>query len=246
MIRNVVKHAIGLATGLLLVAGSPVLAEEADAKDGYIQLANAVASDQVANLVFEKDMIDGFEAVLKEDTDVAALDTDCPGFIAGFTKAARPILYKSHMQDYAWYRGELSGLFRKTLSKEDAAGAAMFFTSEFGQKFLAQTIANQTFDNSIAEVLSSDTGEISEETYADDKTESVKNILSKLSESELQDLDATFRLASWFPAFFAIQPQIQALSLELTNKDFNEEDGAEFDAVTDSFIDQHLETCDAE
>lgn len=248
--QGLIKRSIVAAAGALCLAATPAFAEEisiaeAQTADAYNLLAQAFTSDVIADLVFEKDLTESFRAVFASDPELQGLEADCPGFTKGYLMAARPILYKAHMSDYAWYRGELISLFQGQLSEQDAQGAAEFYGSALGQKLIGRAVAGQTFENSTREILEEEADTISAEAYEADKSASVSKVLETMTEAEIEELNGIFGSAEWFQAILALQPAIQSLTLEMTNRDLSPEDSREFDARTDAFTEQHLAACDA-
>lgn len=244
MIKSAFKS---LAIACLALFPAALPAQEVVADDPHRALALAVSSDEIAILRFEQDMKVSFETGIKQIPEMAQLDQDCPGFILGFGKVMRGPVYEGHMDDNIWYRGKLEELFRARLSKEDAAGAARFYGSEQGQNLLAQAIASMTAENTVAEVLEDidEDRPLSAEAYNADQVATASRLLKKLSPEEMASLNAALSQAKWFPKVMAIMPEVQALGLELFNRDYSPELNAKIEAVAENFTNEHLKACEA-
>ena len=234
-----------LSAVITLFAATIPAASHAQEPDPYTQLVNAVASDAIAELVFQQDMAVSFGDTFRSNEDIVEVESECPGYVDGYIKAIRPILRKAHDLDYVWYRAEMAKLFRAGLTAQEALGGAQFFGSDLGQRLLSSAIAQSSGENSVKEVLTNETGDISSESYNADKRKTVSNLLRALSEQEKQELSVKLGGAPWFPAFQRVSPKVNLLGLEMVNRDLNAEHQAEFDAVSDTFVDAHFAACDA-
>lgn len=229
------------------LAGSAIslspLAAETDAASGHAALVEAVASDDMKNATFEHDMVQGFIAVLERDEEIVALEQECPGFINGMADELRPLIYESHEEDYAWYRGELGKLFLGGMSDGEARAAAAFFASDAGQQFLMTAVAQQQTDNTIADILENDDMTVSQEAYEKDKAATARRTIEALDPAVLKAFMEEMAQADWFPAFLKMRPKIQALGLEMANRETSAEFDAELEARAEGFTEEHFNAC---
>jgi len=241
------KHfvaSLALIAGVIPATMAVPTAAIAQEQSAYSQFVDAIASDRISDLSFETDMRTVFEAVWRQDADMATLEAECPGFIDGYITATRPILRTSHDFDWQWYRAEMLAIFQEGLSESEARGAARLFGSELGQRFLTVGIESQTVDAIVSHVLENEDEPVSEETYREDRLETLDRIRETMAPAEMRRFETQLGQATWFPALLGIQPKINALQLERANRDFTPEHGAEFDKVAQRYVDQTLETCD--
>lgn len=229
-----ISAAIGLA--------SAALAQESDA---YERLVLAVASDAIAELVFETEMQVGFVGALKQDPNVMETEAECPGLVSGMTDAVMPVMRKSHALDYDWYRGELDTLFRASMTKTEAAQAAEFFSSDLAQRFLATAIRQSSADNVIEDLMTNDSDVVTKEAYAADKEETVKRTMEALAPEDLTEFTTRLAGAPWFATFAGLNPRINELGLAMGNRDLTPEHDAEFEAAINAFTQSHFEQCEA-
>ena len=215
----------------------------AQEQNGYSRLVEAVANDRFSGMIFERDMAVGFEGVLRQDADTKAIEDECPGYIKGMGDAVRPIMRISHDYDYAWYRVELEKLIRQDMTEAEASSAADLFGSELGQRFLGTAITNYSVDNSISDVLSNDDFSVSAESLESDRQETAQRLLRALDPEDLAAFSMQLMQSEWIGAFQILQPKINQLQLQLANRDFTPEHGAEFDKVVNGFVNDHLDKC---
>ncbi|MEM6477031.1 MAG: DUF2059 domain-containing protein [Pseudomonadota bacterium] len=242
MTKTSIRTRFGLLLSLLF-ASVPV-ASQAEEQDSYTQLVNAVASDAIAELVFQQDLVISFGEAFRSDPDVVEVETDCPGYVDGYVKAVRPTLRKAHDLDYVWYRAEMAKLYRAGLTPEEALGAAQFFGSDLGQRLLASAIAQSSGDNTVREALDDEGEDISTEAYNADKRATARNLLNALSAQERQEISVKMGGAPWFPAFQRISKKVNALGLEMVNRELSAEHNAEVNVAIDTFLEAHFATCD--
>lgn len=233
-----------LAAALFMspLAAQPLTAES-ETGDSYTRLAEAVASDKISKLIFERDMEAGFKETLAQDPEVAVTETDCPGFVDGFAKALRPIMLESHNLDYAWYRSKLIETFRAGMSAEQAGNAATFFASEPAQIFLSTAITNYSLDNTVSDVMTNDDMSVSAEALEADKRATAALTMRKMDKDDLNAFITGMAQSEWFPAFRKMQPTIQSLNLEMANRDFTPEHQIEFDRVAEDYATSALDAC---
>jgi hypothetical protein len=234
-----------LAVLLALVFAGVAPASAQSPRDPYQRLVDAIASDTISGLVFDRDMQVGFEAGLRMDPEVAANEAECPGLITGLRTAVTPVMRKSHELDYQWYRAELEQLFRRTMSESEAAGAADFFATDLAQRFLATAIAQTSAENALKEALGTDEVTLSEEAYAADKRETTMRTMQAMNPEDLKQFTSRMAEAAWFPTFASIRPQISELGLAMGNRDFTPQHGAEFDEAAEAFSIAHFDKCEA-
>lgn len=234
------KTALAAATLLLGQAG----AAAATLPDPHAKLVEQIAGEDMAERTFQSQLDGAFRAALSSDADVQDIEAACPGFIDGMTAANRPILWQAHVEDYQWYREKLDTLFRDKLTEQDAASLGNFFASDLGQKFLAAIIAEQRYDNTIAEAMSSEDGQASVESMLKDHRASSVNTLMALEPIDRKAIGNIFTTEQWAIRFGQLQPDIIALMNEMAERDFTAEQDAAMDVAIDSFIEKHLGDCE--
>lgn len=232
------------AMAIALPGAFMALPSAAQDTDSYDHLARVLTSDAISDEVFRMNLVSGFVGVLRQDPNTAQLENECPGLIEGLTDAVEPIMLESHIEGYAWYRSELNALFRRELSESDAQGAADFWGSEFGQNVLISIAKQHSVENTVEEALET-TGPVSEEAYAADKAATVERVMENLNQQDLERFSREMAGADWFPAFQRIRGEVNALSLNLVNRDFTPSQGKQFDRAVDDFYEAHFASCDA-
>ena len=229
------------------LATSPALAQSAEAPaqqaDGFDRMLEAITSDTMSELIFERDFRTVFIAVIKADPEMTQIEADCPGYVEGLGNALRPIMRVSHDYDWQWYRREFEALMRSGLSEEHAAGIADLFGSPLGQRFIAAAIANSNADATVAAIGDDPDAAITMDALQADKSATARAVIDALSPEDMNEFATRMREAEWLPTFMRIQPRLEALQLELANRDFTPEHGAEFDKVLANYSSDQLEAC---
>lgn len=232
---------------ILALFHSPSFAEETTAADPYTALAEALSSDEVWQLRFDKDMELSFFPVLEQDPDTRQIDQDCPGYIAGMAKVMTPPMLEGHAKDQIWYRTQLEELFRSKLSSADAKGAADFYGSDAGQDLLSMALNNASATNTVQELIESPDFDpsISAEAYRADVEAMKQNLQRNLDPKEMHSIGLRLAISTWFPAFRKLAPNIEAINVEMINNDYSPEINARLDGVIEEFVNAHLDACDA-
>lgn len=242
------RHSIKtLILAVLALFHGALLAQDSSDEDPHAALALAFTSKEIALLRFEQDMKISFSSGFKQIPELVEVDKDCPGYFLGLTKAMRPVMFEGHMEDNTWYQNQLEKLFRSRLSKQDAAGAAQFYSSDDGQNLLAQAIASMAGENTVAEIVENIDEErpLSAQAYAADQEATTERLLRSMSQEELVALGTRLQGEKWFPKFLALTSEIQALGLEMFNRDYSPEIEAKIDTAIEGFTDAHLGACEA-
>lgn len=227
---------------VLVCASAPSIANE-KARDAYADLIESIASDEMAAQEFEVQMAQAPE-VWAKDPDFIELDQECPGFIEGYSTAIRPSLLKGHLDDYAWYRVQLNTLLRAELSPEEAAQGAQFFNSPLGRKLVTWAWANTSIENVTAEAIESPDGTVSSEAFDADREATRERLKEDYSFDDLAAIKEG--LGEGFgPKLLELKPKINAITLEMYNREYSPEIEAEIEETSDRFIDAHITACDA-
>lgn len=240
-------RSLAAAAALALLAPAPLLAQDAPpaAEQGDAQLALAAVltgEDFVAEM-FRQSIDVGFEGALRGDHEMIQIETACPGLIAAMSAAVEPIMWPAHRRDYADYRGKLHALFESELSDEHARGAAQFFASALGQRFMTATASEMSIDMALGELATGEAAHVSAEALAADNLESASRGIMALEPADRLEITAIFASSGWAPEFTRIEPQIAALQLAMANTDFTPEEGAAMDAAIDGVIEQRFAAC---
>lgn len=232
---------------LAVFAGSAIslspLAAETDAASGYAALVGVIASDEMKMATFERDMEEGFIAVFKQDEEIVELEQECPGFIDGMAAELRPLMLESHEEDYAWYRGELGKLFRGSLSDGEAQSAATFFASDIGQKFLMTAVSQGSAEHTISDIMENDDMSVSKSALERDKAATARRTIEALDPEVLTAFVTQMSQAEWYPALMKMQPRLNALNLEMANRETSAEFDAELEARAEGFTEKHFDAC---
>lgn len=237
-------RSLAAAAALALLASAPLLAQDASpAGDPQLALATVLTNDEFVTEMFRQSMEVGFDTALRGDPEMAQIEAECPGLIAAMSAAVEPIMWPAHQRDYAGYRGQLHALFERELSDEHARGAADFFGSPLGQRFITALSSEISIDATLGELQTGEAAHVSAEALAADNLESASRGIMALEPADRLEITTMFSTSAWAPEFARIEPQVGALQLAMANADYTPEEGAAMDAAIDGVIDRHFAAC---
>lgn len=227
---------------MLALIAEPAAAEQAPGT-GYDRLVDALAAETRLTEEFVAQLPLRSETELRKDADIVAEEAECPGSIALIVEAMREPVLRTHVNAVKDYRAALRGFLWTRLSEDDAAGAAAFFGSELGQRFVIASGGAQVTTQRDADVASSENALVSETALAADKEASLVRMHSAIEPLLLREVDGVLSASSWFPAFKAMQGDMTKLELILANADLTAEDVAEIETRSTALMTTHFATC---
>jgi hypothetical protein len=240
-------RSLAAAAALALVAATPLLAQDAppaaEQADAQLALATVLTSEDYVAEMFHRSMTVGFDGALRADPEMAQIEAVCPGLIAAMTAAVEPVMWPSHQRDYAAYRTELHALFESELSDEHARGAADFFASPLGRRFMTALSSEMTVDAMLGEITMGEAAHVSSEAMAADTRESVSRGMMALEPADRLEISTILSTNGWATEFARIEPQVAALQLDMANADFSADESAAMDAAIDGVLEEQFATC---
>lgn len=237
-------RSLAAAAALALLAPGPLLAQDAPPPgDPQLALATVLTNDEFVAEMFRQSMDVGFDTALRGDAEMAQIETECPGLIDAMSTAVEPIMWPAHQRDYADYRGKLHALFERELNDEHAHGAAEFFASPLGQRFITALSSEISVDATLSELQTGEAAHVSAEALAADNLESASRGIMALEPADRLEISTIFSTSPWASEFVRTQPKVAALQLEMANADYTPEEGAAMDAAIDGVIDRHFAAC---
>ncbi len=223
---------------------APALAQ--DAVDQHLQLATVITDEALNEASFEVVMKVGFEGVLRSEAGMIAMEGECPGMIDAITAGARPIIWEMFQQDNLEYRAALHKLLARKLTSEQARGAADFFGSPLGQRFIYTLNNGVSADNMVSDVVTNEDLSISREALQKDLTASAVRGIFALSAEDRAQVLRVFASEDWARAFAAIQTSVIDLQHKLSNEPDTPEVNARIDLAVEQATIAHFEKCNAE
>jgi len=238
LIRRLASAALIVLATLFMLA--PAHAQE---DDGRARLVQAIASERMSNLMFERDIAKAWTPMMMREPEIAQIEVDCPGYVEGLIVAIRPILSESHNYDFGWYRTELEALFRAELSDAHASGMADLLGSDLGQRVLLAAVENYEVENSVEDAVTSADNSVSAAALAADREATAQRLVTSLAREDVLAFGMQVMQAPWRPEFERIQPRIHDLQLQLANRDFTPEHGAQFDKIVSRYAEDAITAC---
>ncbi len=231
-----IKHIVSLAAVSLALSVAPVTAElsaqerataSADqAIDYYAAMAEAVTSDAVIEATFEQAIEIGFKGAMRADPEMDEIEKECPGTVQAMADAAAPIMKPAHIRDYMEYRADIAALFRANMTTANARSAAEFFNSDIGKNFLMSVSSNVSADATIGAIIDDPDAKIAaEDLESDNRATAVRGIMA-MEPLERREALMTIGNSDWGQDFVRLQPQVQALQVEMANSDYSPEENA--------------------
>ncbi len=237
-------RSLAAAAAFALLVPSPLAARDAaPADDPQLALATVLTNDGFVAEMFRQSMDVGFDTALRGDPDMAQIEAECPGLIAAMSAAVEPIMWPAHQRDYADYRGQLHALFERELNDGHARGAAEFFASPLGQRFITALSSEISVDATLSELQTGEAAHVSAEALAADNLESASRGIMALEPADRLEITTIFSTNAWASEFARIEPQVAALQLAMANSDYTPEESAAMDAAIDGVIDRRFAAC---
>ncbi|WP_374408167.1 hypothetical protein [Pelagerythrobacter sp.] len=227
------------AAALACLAPAPLLAQD----NPQHALAEVLTADAYVERTFHQAMEVGFEGALAADASMAEIEGACPGVIAAMRAAVEPAMWPAHQRGYAAYRTDLAALFERELSDDHARGAADFFASPLGQRYLVALAGAAVADTMIADLADSGAGHISAGALAADDADSVARAIAALEPADRAQISATLEGSEWAAEFRRLEPQVAELQLAMANADFSEEEERAMDAAIDGVLETRFADC---
>lgn len=224
-----------------LLITAPALAQHET--DEHLRLATVITDEALNEASFEIVMKVGFEGVLRSETAMIEMEDECPGMIGAITDGVRPLMWEMFQQDNLEYRAALYKLLSGKVTSEQAHGAANFFASPLGQRFIYTLNNGLSADNMVSDVLTSEDLTVSREAMQKDLATSAMRGIFALSAEDRAEVLRVFSSEDWARAFAAIQPSVVDLQHKLSNQPDTPEENARIDLAVEQATIAHYEKC---
>ena len=183
---------------------------------------------------------EAFFAILKEDPDSKALESEYPGIYQDVWKAMEPVILKSVDDDMPKLWNRLARLYTERLTPAEIAGLRRFYATPTGQR-MVRTMDEEADLAPMVEAITKSpdapiTTEVMRKSLAPARAAVVRQITPQ-DEAALTGLQKSISL----PKLYALGAQVQRVTLEWMN-----EPDPEFDARLDALIEKRMERFMAE
>lgn len=229
--RALAAAALVISLLSLLAVPAPALAQSAAVPDPaysdlLVAIEQTVDQDQVINGALGT-MARQFAASL----EFAAAETASPGLIAEVAEGLRPVLTRQNRRVQAMYRPDMTALFARSLTVEEARNIAAFYRSDLGRKVVGN-VAQAYAPDAMLSGIQSD-APITVDQVRTDIGVAVASGISQLTPDELRQMGETALANPALLKLQAINPDIQEIRAKMENEPLTADENAAVVAVVE-------------
>ena len=231
-----------------LMSAAPLIAQDGGEgvaiEDPYLLFAQTMSPEEIYDLSFEATMVQ-LAAAYTNDSDIAAMEAECPGSVSAMVEGTRDLMRKAHREEGRALLEAATRIARSRFDEAEIREITSFFANPLGQKMLFNAAANVEASQSFNDVVSNDDSSIGQAAFEADRQSHVEKTVQAMSAADIAELERFFAGKPWLVDLQAFSSDMATEKLRIINLPLDPADDAAIAERTEVALTAHLATCEA-